>query len=113
MQLLFMKDQDVVQALSPNAPQKAFTDRIGSWRLIRCFQYLDATCDCSSSETGSEFAIIIADEILRRVSIRSGPPQLLCGPRVGWTARYTDVYHFARFEIQDSERNRRAGQAGS
>jgi hypothetical protein len=40
MQLLFMKDQYVVQARSPNALQKAFTDRIGSWRMIRCFQYL-------------------------------------------------------------------------
>ncbi len=74
MQLLFMKDQDVVQTLPPNAPQKAFTDRIGSWRLIRCFKYLDATCDRCSSETGSEFAIMIADEILRRLSIRSRFP---------------------------------------
>jgi hypothetical protein len=75
MQLLFMKDQDVVQTLSPNIPQKAFTDGIGSWRVIGCFQYLDATGDCYSSETGPEFAIIIANKILRRVSIRSRLPQ--------------------------------------
>ena len=68
MQLLLMKDQYVVQTLSPNAPQKALTDRIGAFRVIRCFKYFDAACDCYSSETGSEFAIIIANEILRRLS---------------------------------------------
>src|SRR6266487_6468821 len=77
MQLLLMKDQYVVQTLSPNTPQKSFTDRIGAFRMIRCFQYLDATCDCYSSEIGSELAIMIANEIFRRVSIRSGLPQLL------------------------------------
>ena len=44
------------------------------------------------------------------MSIRSGPPQLLCGPRVGWRARHTDVDHFARFELDDEERKERAEQ---
>jgi hypothetical protein len=42
MQLLLMKDQYVVQTLSPNTPQKSFTDRIGAFRMRRCFKYLDA-----------------------------------------------------------------------
>src|SRR6266705_1049243 len=103
-----MKDQYVVQTLSPNTSQKAFTDRIGSWRMIRCFQYLDATCDCYSSEIGSEFTIIIANEIFRRLSIGSGLPQLLCGTSVGGRARHPDMDHFARFELDDEERKERA-----
>jgi hypothetical protein len=96
MQLLFMKDQYVVQTLSPNTPQKAFTDRIGSWRLIRCFQYLDAARYCNTSETGPKLAIIIADEVLRRVSIRSRLLQLLCEPRVGRRPCHTHVDHSLR-----------------
>jgi hypothetical protein len=74
MQLLFMKDQDVVQTLSPNAQEKAFTDGIGAFGVIGCFQYLDATGDCYSSETGPEFAIMIANKILRRLSRGESPP---------------------------------------
>ncbi len=35
MQLLLMEDQHVVQALSSHTAQKAFTDHISSWRMIR------------------------------------------------------------------------------
>jgi hypothetical protein len=38
-----------IQALSPDAPQKAFTDRIGAFRVIRRFQYLHATRCCNTS----------------------------------------------------------------
>jgi len=34
MELLLMEDHYVVQALSPNTPQKAFTDHIGARRVI-------------------------------------------------------------------------------
>jgi hypothetical protein len=37
MELLLTEDQYVIQALSPHTPQKAFTNRIGSWRVIRRF----------------------------------------------------------------------------
>jgi hypothetical protein len=75
MQLLLMKDQYVVQTLSPNTPQKAFTDGIGAFRVIRRFQYLDAARCCNTSETGPKLAIMIANEILWRVSIGSRLPQ--------------------------------------
>jgi hypothetical protein len=52
MQLLLTEDKDVIQALSTDAPQKAFTDRIGSWRVIGRFQYLDATRCCNTSAHG-------------------------------------------------------------
>ncbi len=56
------------------------------------------------SETEPKLAIIITDEIFRCLSIRSGLPQLLCGPRVGRRARHTDVDHLARFQFDDEER---------
>jgi hypothetical protein len=88
MELLLTEDQYVIQALSPHTQEKAFTNRIGSWRVIRRFQYLNTARCCHASETGSKLAIMIADELLRRMSIRSGLPQLLSGPRVGRRARH-------------------------
>ena len=42
VQLLLTEDQDVIQALSSDTPQKAFTDGSGSGRMIGCFENLDA-----------------------------------------------------------------------
>ncbi len=104
MQLLLMEDQQVIQALSSYAPQKAFADRIGSWCMIRRFKHLDATRNCDTSETGSKLAIIIADEILGRVSIRSRLSQLLCGPSVGRKSRHTYVDDLPRLQFNDEKR---------
>src|SRR5260221_13245897 len=60
-----MEDQHVIQALSSDTQEKAFTDGIGSWGGIRGFQYLDAARYCDTSETGSKLAIVIANEIIR------------------------------------------------
>ena len=98
----------MVKALSPNTPQKAFTDGIGSWRVIRCFQYLDAARCCNSSETVPKLAIIIANEILRRLSIRSSLPQLLCGPSVSGRARHTYMDDLARSQFNDEKREKRS-----
>ncbi len=37
-----VQDQDVIQALSSHTSQESFTDGIGSWRVIRHFENLDA-----------------------------------------------------------------------
>ena len=84
----------MVEALSPNTQEKAFTDRIGARRVIGCFQYLNAARCCHSSETGSKLAIMIADELLRRLYIGSGLPQGLGGPRVGRSVRHPDMAPF-------------------
>ena len=94
----------MIQALSSNTPQKAFTDGIGSWRVIRCCKNLDAACCCNASETGSKLAIMITDEILRRLAKRSRLPQLLCGPSVGRRARHTYVDDFPRFQFDEEKR---------
>src|SRR6266516_1822965 len=98
MELLLMEDQHVIQALSSDTPQKAFTDRIGWWRVIRCFEYLDATCCCHASEPGSKLAIMIANEIPGGLSIWSRLPQLLRGPSVGRRSRHADMDDFPRFQ---------------
>ena len=103
MQLLLTEDQYVIQARSPNTPQKAFTDGIGSWRVIWCFEYLHVARCCNSGEAGPKLAIVIANEILRRLSIRSRLAQLLCGPNVGRRARHTYVNDFPRSQFDDEE----------
>jgi hypothetical protein len=74
MQLLFMEDQHVVQTLSSHAAQKAFTDRIGLWGVIGCFEDLDAARGCNPSETGPELPVIITDKIPGYLSIGSRLP---------------------------------------
>ena len=107
MQPLLIEDQHVIQALSPNTSQKAFTDGIGSWRMIGRFENLDVACCCNSSETGPKLAIMIANEIFRRVSIRSRLPQLLCGPSIGRRARHPDMDDFPRFQFDEEKREER------
>ena len=51
MQLLLLEDEQVIETLSPHTQEKAFTDRIGAFRVIRCFQYLDAARCCHARET--------------------------------------------------------------
>jgi len=75
VQMLLVKDEQVIQTLSPHTAQIALTDGIGSWRVIRCFQYLDAAGCGHARKTGSKLAITITDEILRSLSIGSRFPQ--------------------------------------
>jgi hypothetical protein len=108
MQLLLMEDQQVVKALSSHTAHKAFTDGIGSWRVIGCFENLDAARCCHASETRAKLVIVIANKILWCLSIGSSLPQVLCGPRVGRKSRHTHMDHSARFEFDDEERKERA-----
>ena len=86
MQPLFTEDQHVIQTFLSDTPQKAFTDGIGSWRVRGRFENLDTARCCHSSETGSKLAIMIANEVLRRLSIGSclSSSTLLVGLERGW-----------------------------
>src|SRR6266446_2655967 len=107
VQLLLMEDQHLVQTFSSHTAQKAFTDGIGSWRMIGRFEYLHVARCCNSGEAGPKLAIVIANEILRRLSIRSRLAQLLCGPNVGRRARHTYVNDFPRSQFDDKEGKQR------
>jgi hypothetical protein len=97
----------MVQALSSHTAQKAFADRIGAWRMNGRCEYLDAAGCGHVSETGSKLAIMITDEVLRRLSVRSRLPELLSSPRVGRKPCHPDMDHSPRFELDDEEREER------
>ena len=50
LELPLVKDQDMIKAFLSHTPQEAFADRIGSWRMIRCFENLNRTGCSYTSE---------------------------------------------------------------
>ncbi len=71
VELFLMQDQDMIQAFSSHASQKAFADGICSRRSVRRSKHLDAARCCDASETVAKRAIIIANEIPGGLSIGS------------------------------------------
>jgi hypothetical protein len=65
----------MIETLSPHAQEKPFTDRIGSWRMGRRDEHLDAAGCGHACETGSKRVITITNERVRRLPIRSRFPQ--------------------------------------
>jgi hypothetical protein len=103
VELFLMQDQEMIQAFSSHASQKAFADGICSWRSVRRSKYLDATRCCDASETVAKLAIIIANEIPGSLSIGSCFSQLLRCPSVGRRARYADMNDLTRAQFDDEE----------
>jgi len=81
-ELFLVKDQEVIHAFSSDAPQKAFTNGICLRSSVRGAKYFDATRGSHARKIRSEFAIIIPNQILWCLSIRSCLPQLLCYPEI-------------------------------
>jgi len=98
LELLLLEDEQVIETLATYTAQKPFTDGIGAWRVIRCFQDRDATGCCHASKTVIKLAITIAKEILRPLSIGGCLSQLLGCPSIGWRSCHADVDHFARVQ---------------
>src|SRR5215467_12768151 len=103
LELLLLQDEQMIETFATHTAQKAFTDRIGAWRAIRCFQNLDAAGGGHTSKTGTIFAITIPNEILRPLSKRSCFPQLLCGPGVCRRVSDAHVYDSARGHIDNEK----------
>src|SRR5438034_6127172 len=108
VQLLLLQDEQVIETLSPHAPQKPLTDRIGSRCMVRRGKHFDAAGCCHACEMGSKLVITITNEIVRRMSIRSRLPQLLGGPGVGRRSCDTHMDDFTRVHIDDEEGKQRA-----
>ena len=53
----------MIETRAPHTTQEAFTDGIGAWGVIRCFQYLDTAGCGHTSKTGTKCVITISDEI--------------------------------------------------
>src|SRR5438445_6973292 len=65
LELLLVEDEQVVKACLSHTPQKAFADRIGSWRMRGSFENLVGTRCSHTSKARPKFAIVITDQILR------------------------------------------------
>jgi hypothetical protein len=70
-ELLFMKDEEVIQAFSPHAQEKAFADGIRSWSSLWRSKHFDATWCCHPCTTLPEFAVMISQQICWPLFIRS------------------------------------------
>ncbi len=103
LELLLLQDEQVIETLATHTAQKAFTDRIGPWCVIGCFQDLDAAGCCHACETGSKLVITITNEILRRLSKGSCFPQLLRSPGIGRRASDPHMDDSARVQFDDEE----------
>ena len=108
LELLLLKDQQVVQAFLPHAPQKAFADGIGSWRVNRRLEKFDATGHRHARKAGPKLAIVITDQILGCLPIGGGFTQLLGHPGIGRRACHAYMDHLARLEFDDEEGKERS-----
>jgi hypothetical protein len=93
LELPLKEDQQMVEACLPNASQKAFADHIGSGSVIRGLENLNRTRGCYPSKARPEFAIVITNEILGCLPIRSGFSQLLGHPGIGRRSCDANVDH--------------------
>jgi hypothetical protein len=94
VELLLMQDQEVIKAFSPDAAQKALTDGICSWSLIRRSKHFDATGCCHTCKTRPEFAIVIPNQIPGSLFRLTCTPSFSMGDRCSlslFSARMTQV----------------------
>src|SRR5437764_9397887 len=64
LELLLLQDEQMIETFAAHTAQKAFTDRIGAWRAIRCFQNLDAAGGGHASKARPKLTIVISNEIV-------------------------------------------------
>jgi hypothetical protein len=107
IELLLMQDQEMIQAFSPHAPKKAFTDSIRSRSSVRCPKHFDATRGSYMRKTRPKFAVIIPNQIVWFCSIRSRLSQLLRNPGIGGRSGHIHVDDLARFQFDDKEGKKR------
>jgi len=93
LELLLVEDQQVVEAFLPHTPQEAFAERIGSWRMKGRLENLESTRCRYPSKTWSKFAIIITNQILRCLPVRSGFSEVLRDPEIGRRSCHAYVDH--------------------
>jgi hypothetical protein len=94
LELLFLKNQQMVKAFLPHTPGEALADRISSRRVRGRFEKLDPTGRCNTSKARPKFVIGITYQILWLLSIgRGGFSQLLGHPGIGRRACHSDLDH--------------------
>ena len=98
LELLLLKDQQVIEAFLPHTPQKAFADGVGAFRMNRRFEDLDGARCRYTSKTRPELALVITDQVLRGLSIRGGFSQVVRHPGIGRGSWDCDMDHSSCFE---------------
>ena len=94
----------MIQTFLPYTSQETLADCIGSGRVNRSFEQLDATGPRHPSKAGPKFADGITYQILWRLSIGCGFSELLCHPGIGRRSRDPDMDHPSRLQFYDEER---------
>jgi len=103
LELLLLKDQQVVEAFLPHTPHEAFADRIGAWRMRGRFENLDATCPRHPSKARPEFAIVITNQVLRCLAKGGGFSQVLGHPGISRRSCHADMDHSSCLELDEEE----------
>src|SRR2546429_6363235 len=75
--------------------------------MIRRFENLDVTCPRHSRKARPEFAIVISNEIFRRLPIGGGFSQLLRHPGISRGSRHAYMDNPSRLQFYDEERKER------
>ncbi len=102
--LLFLKNQQMVQAFLPHTSGEALADGVGSWCMNRRLEQLDATGPRHAAETGSKLAVVITYQILWCLPIRGGFSQVLGHPGIGRRSCHSHVNHLARLQLDNKAR---------
>src|SRR5215469_11818082 len=86
LELLLLKDQQMIQTFLSDTPQKTLADGIGSWGKNRRFEDLDRARFHHTSKTRPKLPVVTTNEILGRLSIGCSFSQVLRHPGIGWRA---------------------------
>ena len=103
VQLLLLQDQEMIQAFSSHAPQKAFADGISSRRPIRRSKHLISLVVATACKMLPECAVIIPDQIFWRRAIWSCFSQLVRNPGIGRRSCHIHVNHLPRLQFDNEE----------
>ena len=101
VQMSFAQNQDVVEALAPQAAEEAFAYGVRLRCFVWCLQHLDS---CGRLlERISILVVIVPDQESWFFPKWRGFAQLLGYPRVRWVSRDAKMDHTARAQLDDNE----------
>ena len=101
------EDEDVIEALAPHTAEEALARGVCLWNADGRTQHPDPARGGETVEAGTVFRVVVADEILRRLTEGRGLAQLLGDPLVRRRAGDADVHDTARPQRGDDKREER------
>jgi len=102
-ELFLMENQEMIQAFSPHASQKAFANAICLGSSVWRSKYFDTTGGRHACEIRTEFPVVIPKQISWCLSIRSRFPQLLRDPGIGRGSCHIHMDDLPRLQLDDEE----------